>query len=66
MDTFWFISIIVTPIPKIVSYAELPKSPYLLQNNLFEVNYSLFFRQKNTSSSHLLKGYMALFVWSNA
>ena len=46
MDTFWFISIIVTPTPKIVNYAELPKSSYLLQNKLFEVNYSLFFRQK--------------------
>ena len=65
MDTFWFISIIVPLSPKLWNNAELPKSSYLLQNELFLVNYSLFFRQKK-SSSLLLKGYMALFVWSNA
>ena len=32
--------------PKLWNYAELPKSSYLLQNKLFVVNYSLFFRQK--------------------
>ena len=45
-DTLWFKSIIVTPTPKLWNYAELPKSSYLLQNKLFVVNYSLFFRQK--------------------
>ena len=66
MDTFWFISIIVTPTPKIVKLRRFAKIIIFAQNKLFVVNYSLFFRPKNTSSSLLVRGYMTLFVWSNA
>ena len=46
MDTFWFISIIVTPTPKIVKLRRVAKIILFASKQFFVVNYSLFFRQK--------------------
>ena len=71
MDTFWFKSIIVTPTPKIVKLRRVAQIIlFASKQNICSQLFLIFktkipyFYDKNTSSL-LVKGYMAVFVWSN-